>query len=166
MRNFLLIMLLLFIALFSLQTYRLYSIKETFIDKCDTIYKTRIETLKIAQPIYIKQKEIRRDTIKINIEKQLIKQVNDTVFIDLPIEQKVYSDSSYTAWVSGFQPSLDSINIFQNEKTILINQSIINKNNKKKHWSVGPSFSVGYDIKHNNLSPTVGLSIQYNLISF
>ena len=164
MRNFLLIMLLLFIALFSLQTYRLYSIKENIIEKCDTIYKTRIDTLKIAQPIYIKQKEIRRDTIKINIEKQVVKQVNDTVFIDLPIEQKVYSDSSYTAWVSGFQPSLDSINIFQKEKTILINQNIIN--NKKKRFSIGPSFSVGYDIKHNNLSPTVGLSIQYNLISF
>lgn len=164
MRNFLLIMLLLFIALFSLQTYRLYSIKENFIDKCDTIYKTRIDTLKIAQPIYIKQKEIRRDTIKINIEKQLVKQVNDTVFIDLPIEQKVYSDSSYTAWVSGYNPNLDSINIFQKEKTILINQNIIN--NKKKRFSIGPSFSVGYDIKHNNLSPTVGLSIQYNLISF
>lgn len=164
MRNFLLIMLLLFIALFSLQTYRLYSIKETFIDKCDTIYKTRIDTLKIAQPIYIKQKEIRRDTIKINIEKQVVKQVNDTVFIDLPIEQKVYSDSSYTAWVSGYNPNLDSINIFQKEKTILINKNIIN--NKKKRFSIGPSFSVGYDIKHNNLSPTVGLSIQYNLISF
>ena len=164
MKNFLLIMLILFIALFSLQTYRLYSIKETFIEKCDTIYKTRIDTLKIDQPIYIKQKEIHRDTVKINIEKQVVKQVNDTVFIDLPIEQKIYSDSSYTAYVSGYNPSLDSINIFQNEKTILINQNIIN--NKKKRFSIGPMVGIGYDFSNNNLSPIVGLSIQYNLISF
>ena len=37
--------------------------------------------------------------------------LHDTVFVHLPIEQRQYSDPSYTAWVSGYRPQLDSIQI-------------------------------------------------------
>ena len=30
--------------------------------------------------------------------------IKDSVFVEVPIEQKVYSDSNYTAWVSGYNP--------------------------------------------------------------
>lgn len=37
---------------------------------------------------------------------------------------------------------------------------------KKKRWSIGPSVSIGYNIKDNNISPTVGLSLQYGIIQW
>lgn len=37
---------------------------------------------------------------------------------------------------------------------------------KKKRWSVGPSVSVGYNIKDNNISPVVGLSLQYGILQW
>ena len=133
-----------------------------YITLIDTIYSERIDTLFYEKPVLTYKKIIKHDTIKFTNE--VVKQVNDTVFLDLPITQKVYSDSSFIAYVSGYNPSLDSINIFQKDKTILINQNIIN--NKKKRFSIGPMVGIGYDFSNNKISPTVGLSIQYNLISF
>ena len=37
--------------------------------------------------------------------------VHDTINVAVPIMQKRYDDSLYTAWVSGFEPALDSINL-------------------------------------------------------
>ena len=42
----------------------------------------------------------------------------DTVFVELPITSKYYKSSRYEAWVSGYEPSLDSISIFSETKYI------------------------------------------------
>ena len=41
--------------------------------------------------------------------------VHDTLMI--PIEQRYYQSEEYQAWISGFEPKLDSINIFQKTTT-------------------------------------------------
>ena len=35
--------------------------------------------------------------------------IHDSIDVPVPIEQKRYEDSLYTAWVSGYRPALDSI---------------------------------------------------------
>ena len=42
----------------------------------------------------------------------------DSIYVDLPITQKVYRDTAYTAWVSGFNPQLDSISLYRPITTI------------------------------------------------
>jgi hypothetical protein len=37
--------------------------------------------------------------------------IHDSIDVPVPIIQKRYDDSLYTAWVSGFSPALDSINL-------------------------------------------------------
>lgn len=37
--------------------------------------------------------------------------IHDSIDVPIPIIQKRYDDSLYTAWVSGFEPNLDSINL-------------------------------------------------------
>lgn len=89
------------------------------------------------------------------------KPVPDSAKVQIPITQKVYSDSTYTAYVSGFNPSLDSITLNLPKETILI------KNIKPKRWSIG--VNVGYGIMLNGtpkLSPYIGVGISYNLWSF
>lgn len=44
--------------------------------------------------------------------------LHDTVIVRLPVTQKVYSDSDYTAYVSGIDPSLDSIRIYHANRLI------------------------------------------------
>lgn len=42
---------------------------------------------------------------------------NDTVWITVPRTQKKYTDSTYTAWVSGYEPRLDSIHVYRRTVT-------------------------------------------------
>lgn len=89
----------------------------------------------------------------------------DTVHIiaEIPITQKEYGDdSTYTAWVSGYKPSLDSIDIYK--KTIYIDKTITKT--KKQKFVVGPHVGIGYDVKNNNFAPTIGIGVTYNLFGF
>lgn len=47
--------------------------------------------------------------------------IHDTLII--PIEQKYYAGESYKAWVSGYNPKLDSLLIYQQAKTITIEKT-------------------------------------------
>ena len=51
--------------------------------------------------------------------------VHDTISVPVPIVQKRYDDSLYTAWVSGFEPALDSINLRLPTITETITQTIV-----------------------------------------
>jgi hypothetical protein len=51
--------------------------------------------------------------------------VHDTINVAVPIMQKRYDDSLYTAWVSGFEPALDSINLRLPTITETITQTIV-----------------------------------------
>ncbi len=51
--------------------------------------------------------------------------VHDTINVAVPIMQKRYDDSLYTAWVSGFEPALDSISLRLPTITETITQTIV-----------------------------------------
>lgn len=93
---------------------------------CNRYFKARIEaltpkevqvivydTLRVVEPIFVERRIVKKDTIKIPIMDTLIRK--DTIYLQR--EQKVYADSTYRAVVSGVQPRLDSIQIYQ--KTII-----------------------------------------------
>ena len=71
--------------------------------KDTTIYKpVPAETVDIGKTVYLRipyPVPSGRDTI------------HDSIDVPIPIIQKRYDDSLYTAWVSGFDPNLDSINL-------------------------------------------------------
>lgn len=133
-------------------------IKPKTIIERDTITIVKIDTIRIPKPIYIKEKVI--DTLFVPIKDTI--RVNDTLYIQLPKTQKYYSkDSLYQAWVSGYKPSLDSINIFQK----VIEKTIINTITKKPR-KVGIGVSAGYGIMLNKqvtLSPYIGVGLYYRI---
>ena len=77
--------------------------------------------------------------------------------INIPISQKVYSDSNYVAYVSGFNQSLDSIRFTIPEitKTRIVD-------NKKK-LSVGVIGGFGYGLSSRPVEPFVGVGLSYKL---
>lgn len=77
--------------------------------------------------------------------------IHDTIFIES--EQKEYQSENYRAWVSGYQPSLDSIEVYP--KTKIITRT------KKRKWSIG--IYGGYGIGNNGLSPEIGVGFTYSL---
>lgn len=112
------------------------------------------DTLHIAKPISVESAVVRIDTIR-------VKDANDTIYISapIPITQMRYTDSTYTAWVSGYSPSLDSIYVYP--KREIITTTI---RPKPRRWGVGVHGGVG--ITPKGLQPYIGVGISYNILTF
>lgn len=128
----------------------------------DTLIVTRIDTIRIEQPKY--HTVITRDTILLAVADTI--RVNDTTFVQLPIESKVYSDSLYTAQISGYQAELDWIEVYPMTKTVTINKTLTNTVYRKTRWGVGVQVGYGATMANNRirLAPYVGVGVSYNFI--
>ena len=82
----------------------------------------------------------------------------DTVTVSLPFVQKQYKDSNYSAWVSGYEPSLDSIKIFP--KTIIVRESKVERK-KDRRWGVFGGVGIGVS---DRITPCVGVGIGYRIL--
>lgn len=158
-----------FCILIGLMTYDFYLthklIKQTkteIVEIHDTLVKTHTDSFFIQSPIVYKVKKILADTAQV-----WSPQIHDTVYVELPYIQKEYRDSTYSAWVSGYQDvNLDSIRVFQHNKIVQINNNIERIKYKNKHWHIGPSVGVGYDFTNNRVAPYLGVSVQYSIFSW
>ena len=85
----------------------------------------------------------------------------DTIAVPVPIEQKRYDDSLYTAWVSGYQPALDSIALHQPTIVETITRTIVKP---APRFSIGPSVGAGVSITGTpHLGIYAGFTVQYRL---
>ena len=85
----------------------------------------------------------------------------DSIQVPIPIIQKRYDDSLYTAWVSGYQPALDSILLHQCEITTTITKTIVKKAPRLSvGLSVGPGLSIDSE---RHLGIYVGFTANYRL---
>lgn len=80
----------------------------------------------------------------------------------LPITQKVYSDSTYTAWVSGYMPQLDSIALHKRYVFRTITNTITVTKNAPK-WTVGLTSGAGIGILHRQPDVFIGVGVSYRL---
>lgn len=87
--------------------------------------------------------------------------VGDSATVTLPVEQRVYEDSLYTAYVSGYRPRLDSISLRlpHTYKTITRTEST-----PSRRWAVGPTIGAGYGITGRHTDIFVGLSVTWNIL--
>jgi len=87
--------------------------------------------------------------------------VVDTLY--LPRTQKHYKEAQYEAWVSGYQPSLDSIWVYN--KTSEVNTISVPS---RKRWSIGVQAGYGVQLNPNGVvaAPYIGVGVSYNLFSW
>ena len=95
-------------------------------------------------------------TAKVVIHDTLCK--TDTVTVSLPFVQKQYKDSSYSAWISGYEPSLDSIRVFP--KTTIIRESKVVRQ-KDRRWGVFGGVGIGVS---DRITPCVVVGIGYRIL--
>ena len=162
-------LMLAFIVLIGVMTYDFHVthklIKQTrteIVEIHDTLVKYRTDTIFNKTPIYVKQTVLKRDTVQLWSPYE-----QDSVQVELPYIRKEYQDSTYKAWVSGFQDvNLDSIEVYQKTKTIQINNTNYITKYKNRPFSVGIQTGYGYDFMNKRSSPFIGIGVQYNLFSF
>lgn len=85
---------------------------------------------------------------------------SDSMVIALPIEQKRYEDSLYTAWVSGFQARLDSIRLRLPEVHTTVNKTVVKPT---PSITVGIQAGGGYGVFNRKPDFYIGVGAQVNL---
>lgn len=140
----------------------------------DTIRTTFVDTVAFYKPVP-------RDSVVIRYVAEVLQVVSDTCNIDtinipgsgnidgdfiqdsvkvaIPISSKVYEESTYTAYVSGYRASLDSIFVYPRREVITITNKA-----KPKRWGLG--IHAGYGVGKDGLSPYIGIGLSYNLLGF
>lgn len=89
--------------------------------------------------------------------------LRDTVFVELPRTTRIYEDTDYRAQVSGYEPTLDRIEVFP--KTVTVTETEIRTNEASK-WSFGVGIGPGVllDFKgqpHVGIAATVGVNYRF-----
>lgn len=76
-----------------------------------------VDTHIIEKPVMVDR--VSKETIMVAVHDTTI--VNDTIYVPLLIEKKIYKGEEYYAEVSGYQPSLDKIEVYP--KTVAISKT-------------------------------------------
>lgn len=77
------------------------------------------------------------------------------VYVQIPIEKKVYEGEQYKVGISGYKPNLDYIEIYQQTQIVTP---------KPRRWSIG--VQAGCEITLEGFSPYIGIGVNYALFMF
>lgn len=120
------------------------------------------DTVRERYPVYVERTVT--DTMLVALTDTV--RVSDTVYVRLPREQRMYADTNYVAWVSGFRPRLDSIEVYP--VTRYVTKTVTKMEDSRKRWGIG--IQAGYGIGLNGgkvIGVTyIGIGISYDLIRF
>lgn len=153
---------LVFLAIMAIGVARIRHLEKT-IDElrnapADTVTIVKTDTVKVDSPVPVHHYIKERDTAFIVLTDVKVDTVKELVF--LPREYMVYKDSTYRAVVSGVQPRLDSIEVYQRNTVQTVTKTI--RVPDRKRWGLGVQAGYGYDGKR--LTPYVGIGVQYDIL--
>lgn len=140
-------------------------------DEKVTVHRDTIalrDTIRVTMPAevvteyveHVKEKPvIIRDTEVVERDPQVVYVRGDSV--EIPIVQKRYADTTYTAWVSGYKPSLDSIEVYR--KTV-VQRETITLRKKAPRWGIGITGGYGYGSRNKGFEPFVGIGVYFRIL--
>lgn len=122
-----------------------YVVKDTFIH--DTTY--------IPYPVPVAERQL-DDSVSVPVQYEC---GYDTIIADakIPRTQVEYEDSAYHAWVSGVEPRLDSIHLFDRTLVRTITKEITNTTYKKRRITHG--IQGGVFLTPKGIQPGIGYGV-------
>ena len=112
----------------------------------DTVTVVRVDTIREREVCYVEKRIV--DSIYIGNEKNVV----------IPIEQRHYSkDNLYDAWVSGYNPSIDSIFVYSKTEDRYITNTITNTVYKHPFSAF---ICFGLRAFEGEVIPTIGMSVK------
>ena len=131
--------------------------------------KVKVDTLFVYDTIFVEKPVIKKveiiDTLRLPVPITDTLMLHDTVLVHLPIEQRQYSDPRYTAWVSGYRPQLDSIQIYQTTEYITKEIKTVTK---PRRWGIGLQAGYGVSLHNGKVfpAPYIGVGLSYSIVSW
>lgn len=102
------------------------------------------------------------DSIFVETHSVVYRTVNDTVYLALPMERKVYKNKDYELAINGYGPRLEYVKVFPETKYVTVEKQMVEKT--KPRFSVG--IQAGYGVSSMGPVPYIGIGGQFNLFSF
>lgn len=118
----------------------------------------RIVYIRVPYPVNGGQPPCADDTLPLTADGPTA--IPDSIDVPLPIEQKRYDDSLYTAWVSGYRPALDSLRLHLPTVTETVTKTILKP---APLVTFGIHAGAGYGIIHRQPDLYIGIGAQINL---
>lgn len=85
----------------------------------------------------------------------------DSADVIIPITQKVYEDSVYKAYVSGYNPHLDSLILLNSHSHDVIS---VKEYHKSRRWGIGVQVGYGMTITPSpQFAPYIGVGVYYKI---
>ncbi|WP_092112613.1 DUF6808 domain-containing protein [Prevotella sp. KH2C16] len=123
------------------------------------------DTVRYASPVPVERRVVRHDTAWLRAAPVYIHggktaaegsetpqdSLSDSVRVSIPITQEVFADSGYKAWVSGYRPRLDSIQIYRS--TITVTKTV----ERRRRLSWGLTGGVGYGLVNGKPDIFIGI---------
>lgn len=125
----------------------------------DTITITRIDTVVVERPVPVRVVEKRTDTL-------ILYRGTDTLYVPVPIHQYSFRDSLYALDVSGFNVTLDRLEVYPRTVYKTITNTTERTIQEKKRWGIGLQAGYGYYFGSGKSGPYVGIGLQYNIVQW
>lgn len=107
--------------------------------------------------------ELTTEEITAEADDEIETEPPDSVAVAIPIEQKHYKGDDYDAWVSGWNPSLDSLRIYRPTQQITTTTQVTRW--KTKRW--GMSVGVGMVASpKGGIQPGIFIGATYTFLAF
>lgn len=103
---------------------------------------------------------VKNDTINHFVE--VSKMIHDTVEVQVPITSKHYGSKDYDAWVSGYEPSLDSIKVYK-ETQYITNTITRTVKDKGKHFFLDVGAGCEYQVNGKTAVPFAELGARLKI---
>lgn len=128
---------------------------------CDTVTVVRHDTLRVITPSAVGVTELGLRMMSLPVWR-CVDAESCSVAVGLPVERKVYSDSTYRAVVSGVGVTMDSLEIYTRHTVSSVMR--VPASWREKRWVIGPSVGIGFD--GQRFRPFAGVALTYRFMSF
>lgn len=131
--------------------------KDTDIVRTEIVRDTIVvrDTIREAYPVEKERIVVRIERVEVPIMR--CDTIRDTMWVDLPIEEREYKSEEYRAIVGGYQPYLKSIEVYPLTKFVNSTETIT----KRKRWGVSIGVQGGYGITPVGMQPYAGVGVTF-----
>lgn len=136
----------------------------TGVIRTDTVTCTIHDTILRERPVFVAKTEIRTDTVRLAlVDSSHTTVVRDSADVQIPIERRIYQDSTFRAVLSGYRPNLDSLWIYNTIKEVTITTTVAAP---QKRWSIGAALGPSVLVTpkgdvHGGIGVTAGLTYRF-----
>ncbi len=136
--------------------------------RTDTLTVVRVDTVVVEKPAPVKVVEKEPVYIQVPVPGDTVFLPGDTLAVPVPIRQYSFRDSLYALDVSGFNVTLDRLEVYPRTIYKTIANTVERTVTDKKRWGIGLQAGYGYNFGSSSARPApyVGIGVQYSLWRF